>query len=247
MFPANHTIRLTDIKTDPLIKNVLENYEIFDENYRPTLNNKILDHYAYEEIGLETPALFAHYLKVRLNEIMPKYNKLYESEILKFDPLSNYNMVENFENENNTESTGSTDSSNNTTTNSSSSATNNLTGNSSDSEIKKEVQQNTPQGRIAEQTIENYDYATTQVLSSDNNSNQHTSSSTSESSDNTSRNSTNNATNENNAHSTTAYVKKIVGNKGINYTTLFTQFVNSFVSIDKLIIDELSDLFMGIY
>ena len=55
----------------------LDEYPIFDESYRAALNQKILDHYYMEEIGLETPDLFNHYLKVRMNEIMPYYNEMY--------------------------------------------------------------------------------------------------------------------------------------------------------------------------
>ena len=39
----------------------LNNYPIFDESYRSTLNQKILNHYYENEIGLETPELFKFY------------------------------------------------------------------------------------------------------------------------------------------------------------------------------------------
>ena len=65
----------------------LNSYPIFDESYRNTLNNKIVTHYYFREIGLPTPDKFNFYLGMRMNEIMPYYNKLYESELIKFDPL----------------------------------------------------------------------------------------------------------------------------------------------------------------
>ena len=49
----------------------LDKYPIFDENYRKTLNDKILNHYYDAEIGFETAPLFRHYLLSKLNEIMP--------------------------------------------------------------------------------------------------------------------------------------------------------------------------------
>lgn len=39
------------------------------------------------EIGTETYGLWHLYLDTTLNEIMPYYNKLYETELLKFNPL----------------------------------------------------------------------------------------------------------------------------------------------------------------
>ena len=65
------------------------NFPIFDESYRSVLETKILRHYYTREIGLETVALWKHFLCMRLNEIMPYYNKLYESELLEFNPLYN--------------------------------------------------------------------------------------------------------------------------------------------------------------
>ena len=68
------------------------NYPIFDENYRPILETKILKHYYTREIGEETVGLWKLRLNTRMNEIMPYYNKLYESELIEFDPMSNFNF-----------------------------------------------------------------------------------------------------------------------------------------------------------
>lgn len=67
----------------------LKDYPIFDENYRKTLNNKIINHYYFREIGFETAELFKRYLNTTLNEIMPFYNQLYKSELLEFNPFYN--------------------------------------------------------------------------------------------------------------------------------------------------------------
>lgn len=64
------------------------------------LQEKIVDHYRFRQIGQETPARFKHYLKTKLREIMPYYVQLYEFDA-KFrnieDPLESYNLVETFE------------------------------------------------------------------------------------------------------------------------------------------------------
>ena len=85
------------------IKNLIDNnfdfqltsYPIFDENYRNTLNNNILNHYYENEIGFETASLFRFYLKQKLNEIMPYYNTLYnvQKELLN-NITGNVNLTE---------------------------------------------------------------------------------------------------------------------------------------------------------
>ena len=62
-------------------------FPIFDENYRLLLERKILRHFYTREIGEETVGLWKLRMWDRLNTIMPYYNKLYESELLTFNPL----------------------------------------------------------------------------------------------------------------------------------------------------------------
>jgi hypothetical protein len=65
-------------------------YPIFDESYRSVLEQKIMDTYYFREIGFETVGRFKHYLKAKLNTIMPYYNKLYETDNL--ITVDNYNI-----------------------------------------------------------------------------------------------------------------------------------------------------------
>lgn len=64
-------------------------FPIFDESYRFGLEKKILMHYYTREICEETVGLWKLRLKTKLNEIMPYYNQLYNSERLEFEPLLN--------------------------------------------------------------------------------------------------------------------------------------------------------------
>lgn len=57
----------------------LDDYPIFDEAYRQTLNDKIIRHYWMREIGGETVALFRLFLRRAMHESMPYYNQMYES------------------------------------------------------------------------------------------------------------------------------------------------------------------------
>ena len=68
-------------------------FPIFDENYRTTLETKIIRHYYTREIGLETYGLWKLKLQTKLNEIMPYYNKLYESELFTYNPLYDVDMT----------------------------------------------------------------------------------------------------------------------------------------------------------
>ena len=62
-------------------------YPIFSEDYKPVLENKILMHYYTREISEETYGLWKLRLRAKMNEIMPYYNQLYNSELIKFNPL----------------------------------------------------------------------------------------------------------------------------------------------------------------
>lgn len=68
-------------------------FPIFDENYREILCKKILKHFYTREIGEETVGLWKLRLDMRMNEIMPYYNKLYESELIEFNPMYDVDLT----------------------------------------------------------------------------------------------------------------------------------------------------------
>lgn len=68
-------------------------YPIFDETYRRPLNKKILRNFYTREICAESVGLWKLYLQQRLNEIMPYYNKLYETDISKLNPYYNVDLT----------------------------------------------------------------------------------------------------------------------------------------------------------
>ena len=68
-------------------------WSIFDEEYRSVLCKKILKHYYTREICAESAGLWIMWLNRRMSEIMPYYNQLYESEKLKFDPLTDTDVT----------------------------------------------------------------------------------------------------------------------------------------------------------
>lgn len=74
------------------------------------LARKIVDHYFMREIGYETPALFSHFAKVKMNEIMEQKLPIIWSKYIEFDPLVNVDYVESYTRNilGNTENTSST-------------------------------------------------------------------------------------------------------------------------------------------
>lgn len=120
-------------------------YPIFDENYRETLNNNILNHYYENEIGFETAPLFRFYLNQKLNEIMPYYNELYKVQKKLIDDnllLNNVNLTESLQGSNTTETSSTSQSSNK----------------------GKNLFQDTPQGNLSQTDIDAQTWATNLTL-----------------------------------------------------------------------------------
>lgn len=116
---ASFTMTLRD-----LVKNyetqwnqVVSQYPIFDESYRETLNNRIFKTLKWYEIGYETPELFLDRLEAWLDLNMQDYNFLYESNLIKIEPLLRIQLLESFRGNKTTDNTtNKTVSSNETTT-----------------------------------------------------------------------------------------------------------------------------------
>ena len=155
---------------------------------------------------------------------MPKYNIMYQAqqELLDSENLiGNVNLKETMDKDV-TSSLDQHDSGNATQTGSSSANNKNL-------------YQDTPHGSISMQTLDSANvYATNFTI--DNNTN---SSSVQDYS---------NSTRDQDASGTEDYVKTIVGNNGRKYNVeVFNNVVANLKNIDMLIINELDDLFMGIF
>lgn len=232
------------------------------------LETKILRHYYMEEIGLETVALWKLFLEDKLNAIMPYYNKLYETTVKDYDYMVDVDVTEDFT-ANETKQEDSSFRSNETNDLDSTEAE---TANSTlniDSNITTDVDSKTT-GRPTSHTSHNdfpqspleqnkgyatYEDYTQNVTDETNNTNtlqttddtEHTSTtanSTKTSNQEVDYSSSNNLTgNKDNTHN--------LHRKGLNGTRSFTelllQYRNSLINIDKMVIDELSDLFMTIY
>lgn len=258
---------LTESKGLSNIEEILENswnkiftnnWEIFDNNYREILCKKILRKYYTREICAETVGLWVLWLDATMCEIMPEYNKLYESEVIKYNPLFNTDYTREYTKE----TTGNKNSENNQNTsnekentildNNSSNQSTEYSSINTGSFDEKNKYSDTPQGGLT--GLDNDSYLTDARFINRN------------SQDNTSGNGnlteTNNRTlNEKNIengnikgniktneNSIEKWTEKIIGKTGSeNYNTIIKQFRENILNIDKMIIKELEPLFFNLW
>lgn len=60
------------------------------------LADKIVDEFYFKELGQETPAMFKHYAKITMREIMESKLPMIYSAAIKYDPLVNIDMTETY-------------------------------------------------------------------------------------------------------------------------------------------------------
>ena len=127
--------RLTDFLTDEEIQ-VINDRGTWSKDL---LAEKIVDHYYFKEIGFESPAMFIHYAKIQMKEIMESKLPLIYSSAIHYDPLVNVDFTETY--------------------------SSNTTGNSSSSGLT--VNSDTPQGQINKAAILNGNFASSTGASED--------------------------------------------------------------------------------
>ena len=230
-------------------------FPIFDEEYRNVLCTKILRHYYTREIGLETYGLWKLKLQTKLNEIMPYYNKLYESELYKYNPLHDVDMTTTNVGQKTGERTDvqnddrtNTFSGSRTSENEQTNVASNENVRNSDSQ-DRDMYSDTPQGSLTGVDTNSYLTNFRKVLGTNNttdkgnatdvsNGKQTTSDQNSESTKgtNTSIGKTNN---------TEDYVMHVFGKSaGTNYAKMIKDFRDNLLNIDMDVIRDLGELFM---
>lgn len=209
-------------------------YPIFDDEYKPVLETKILMHYYTREIGLETVGLWKLKLMSRLNDIMPYYNQLYRSELLEFNPLVDVDLK--------TQHIGSSDNISSGSNENEGERQNigNTTSFNGESATDYKLFSDTPQGDL--DGVESQDYLTnaTKITRSSAVNGRIESLEIGATKDKGSYTGTINTTNQ--------YIDHIIGkNGGENYSKKLTDFRKTFLNIDMRIIEELKDLFMYLW
>ncbi len=222
-------------------------YPIFDEEYRSILETKIIKHFYLREICSETVGVWKHFLDMRMNEIMPYFNKLYKSELIEFNPLydvdittdhnkinngtgnerHDYNEREEFdENIDNEEHSTLT------------------TANKND---HWDMYSDTPQGGLTgvrtEEYLTNARHVTDDTTGS---TSSNTTTSETDRDENRTKNGTNNRTR--NLKDIEDYIQHVQGKSaGVSYSKLLQEFRETFLNIDMLIINNLNDLFFNLW
>ena len=92
--------RVEDI-IEEVAPDIFGDFPIYDEAYRLPLEVKILRHYYTREISEETVGLWKLRLNDMMNIIMPYYNKLYNSELLKFNPFYDVDLTRDYQRKDN--------------------------------------------------------------------------------------------------------------------------------------------------
>ena len=235
-----------------------KNWEIFDEEYRKILCKKILRHFYTREICAETVALWKLWLDATMCDIMQKYNKFYEIETYKFNPLYNVDITTSFDKTTKGNTTGQKTSSGSNTETGKSTNTSTVDTTASSTTEKtdgySEVNKfnDTPQGGLSD--IEGNKYLTDvryidrdDVINQSDNStgNSKNTGSITNDTKNTSSETSNNTESSQN---TEEWVQKVIGkNTSENYAKLLSDFRESVINIDNMIIHELEPLFFNLW
>ena len=201
----------------------LNNYPIFDEGYRKTLNRRIIDHYWYNEIAHETIDIFVRQMRTKMNEIMPIFNDYYRSQLIDFDPMLTQYLSSDSTGTQNVTGTGTS------TERGSETGSADTTSTSDARTVSSEM----PQTRLAGSE----DYATS---ATDSKASQTGHTGTTGSSEHTG---TSGSTSD--ASSASRGVTK--GYAGVSGSELVARYRDSVINVDLMVLDALSPLFMGIW
>lgn len=239
-------------------------WPIFDEEYRVPLEKKILRYFYTREIGCETYGLWKLMLQNKLCEIMPYYNQLYKSELLMagVNPLTDvdYTKTGNRTDEGADTRTTEREGTDNTETTSTSKDVKKGETSGKDStsvygnqtHIKK--YSDTPQGTLT--GVENGTYLTEAEFNTDSDDTITTITTSGtedvtdqvDSSGSVKNTTTGNENSKGTTNNTAEYLEKVTGKMGgTSYAKLLRELRESFLNIDRDILNDLGVLFMNIW
>ena len=229
-------------------------YPIFDETYRAVLETKILKHYYTREIGEETYGLWKLRLDTKMNEIMPYYNQLYKSTLLEFNPLYDVdiNRTHNATRKGTEILNGNVDTNGQViaSTNANNTTTSDNTTDQTSTNGNTDKYSATPQGGLDGLMQDKYLTNARMITGNDTlNSKAHTSTDNMiDSTTDTSTNMTTATKNNTTINNTEDYLESVKGKQGTqSYSSMILEFRETFLNIDMMVINDLSDLFMNIW
>lgn len=250
-------------------------YPIFDTNYRKVFETNFIRKFYMREIGFETEGLFKFQLETWLLIHMPYFNKLFESELIEFNPLENSSVdVNHLKTTDKTQNdvrdsihgsttSGTSDTTNDATSNVTSTSVKDSTGNVTDDNFERHLKSNNPDTRLAltandgEGVIE---YASEINENNENNARNSVGNETGSGtnlvedvgSTNTVASSKNDGTQNDTINSTINDVEDFIqhraGKIGVQtYSKMIQEYRESFIRIEKQMHDEMQELFMLVY
>ena len=266
---------LEDKEARAAIDKALSTYPLYEKkskeeyipSYIPTreeLNEKILNHYKYREIGFDTVGRFIDELEIAMKEIMPKYNLLFHSADQDYNLLYNADYKRTIKNLKKGQSTSVAKTSEDVKTDLTNQGVTDTTANdnsSTSSTIKtnnKDVQSNTPQGQlnIGAKGIDTVTYADSAKWANGENeeSGSTTSSSSSKAESSSSGSNITKGTTDVNASGTNTeeedHIEELKGNYGmVTFQLLIEKYRDLIINVEQQIINDerIQELFMAIW
>lgn len=253
--PINDTTKLT-LELRDLVESGVKIWDFEYPSYykgaeKIAFEQKVIDHYYFRQIGQETTGRFLHYFRTRIREIMPYYIQMYKSvEVMEGveNPFDNVDIIETYEEERSSTSSGSSSaqSSGSSTAQSSGSSTASRDTTEQHSENLLDEFSDTPQGDInnlGDHLTEGRRNTNSRNATSgaeETGSNEHESSAESTGS--------NSSISEGSETGTVRHTFTKKGNQGVNtYAHDIIEFRKSLINVDMMVIEALSDLFLKVY
>lgn len=216
----------------------LDKYPIFAEEHRYTLNDKIINHYYFNEIGAETVAQFAWFVRNRMNEIMPYYNKLYMQLQDMTDPFTDYERkTDGWRLNEHTDTYNDTKKEIRNTD-----RTETWNENDSSDSHGENIYQDTPMGMLPGDSVEQLKYATNVTYDNTDSSSDSTGNRTTTDGGNIDRTHTGNEKHDDDDK----YGERVVG-RNKSYVAFLKEYRDAIIDVDVMIIDALGDCFMSLW
>lgn len=237
-------------------------YTFDDQAYKKELEQRVIDWFYDYEIGQETPEMFKHKFKTRWIKMIGYYNKLYNTTLLQYNPLSNYNLTEVLDQLSEHNNTENTQGSSTTRGNSDSEFTGDIdqTGTTDDTrtdDLTRQTDGDEKMSDYPQQNIAGGDYLSGERKTTNTEQSTGTVKNTGSSTNGTTTNNTETVNNEestgssgkttNDGTDNTNYTKTIEGITGVTYQELIKAERENIVHITSGVIEEMKPCFIMIY
>lgn len=222
-------------------------YPIFDPAYKKVFETHFIRNFYMREIGFETEGAFKFHLETWLIVNMPYFNKLFESELIEYDPLVNSKMESSHKKTTDKDRADTRTTTANSTTDET--TADDTTSNSTENGFNRELQSDTPDTRLAITTNDGagvIEYAS--KIEEDKSTN---SSNATVGRDVTHNSTTNNDVDDNlnsEINETEDFIQQRLGKIGIQtFAKMIQEHRQAFIRVEKQMFDEMQPLFMMVY